>query len=315
MTNPQLVVVAENETENPNLGRPLPVKLSRVVRYEGQPRRAFDQKSIEELAEAIAEEGQQTPIRVCKNSKQPGTFILIGGERRWRAFHVIQERTGKEPLIDCFIDVIHDERHHFRAAFLDNLQREDLIPLDEAAAYQQLYDDSHETSHRAKILEIVRYTKKSESHVESYLALNKLGGGTKELMDITLPKNQRLSVTTAIDIARSTTDPKLQFELAKESVDRDLGVAEARVFIGFKTGKSGFGIGGRLRKPSDDYKMLKVFLGHTASRSKRYNNVLHVGSLYRSRDDEFGDRKRDAELIRGIIQNFKQILKEIEEDG
>ena len=312
MTGPTLRVVT-TEDESTGLGRPLPVKLSRVERFEGQPRRWFNPVTIEELADDIQINGQNTPVSVCKHSSKTGVFVLIGGERRLRAFQIIAKRTGADPLIDCFIDTVHDERHHFRKAFRDNLQREDLIPVDVAASYQRLYNESRAESHHAKIVDVAHEAKKSTTHVENYLYLNRLSGEVKKLMDPERKKEEQLGTTTAIEIARSTDSATLQLELAKEAIERGLGLVEARTLIRVKTGKSGYGIGGRMRVPADDYKAFKVFLAGIRSRAERIDRAWDLDSLYKTRPDEFGDRERDSVVIKDLISRFQSLLKQVEE--
>jgi len=311
MTKPALQVVQNDE---PGLGKPLPVKLSRIERYEGQPRRYFNPKSQEELADDIQINGQKTPVRVCKHSSRGGVFVLIGGERRWRAFGIIRERTGDDPIVNCFIDTVHDERHHFREAFLDNLQREDLIPSDEAAAYVRLYNESTAESHHAKVVEVAKVAKKSTSHVENYLHLARLPDSVKRLMDPELKKEEQLGTSIAVEISKSTTDPNVQLELARESIERNLGIVEARTLIHVKTGKTGYGVGGRMRKPSDDYKAFKQFLAQTLYRAQRIERTWELNVLYTTRPDEFGDRERDTATIKLVIGHFNDLLKQVEEE-
>ena len=312
MSKPTLHLVASDEETG--FGKPLPVKLSRIERYENQPRRFFDQKNLEELADSIQERGQDTPVKVCKSSVTHGTFILIGGERRWRAFGIIRERTGTDPVVDCLIDVIRDERHHFREAFLDNLQRDDLVPVDEAAAYKRLYDESAAGSATAKVAEIAALAKKSVTHVDNYLLLASLPDAVKRLLDPSRPKDERLTVTAAVDIARSTDNAALQLALAQESVERGLGIVEVRTLIGVKTGKSGYGVSGRMRKPSDDYKAYKIFLGSTLNRARRIRSGMDVEGMYADRDDDLGDRRRDAALIRELVGHLGDLLRDVEKE-
>lgn len=310
MAKPTLQLV---ENEEPGLGKPLPVKLSRIERYEGQPRRYFNPTSQEELADDLQINGQKTPVRVCKHSSRGGVFVLIGGERRWRAFEIIRDRTGTDPVVNCFIDTVNDERHHFREAFLDNLQREDLIPADEAAAYQRLYDESTGESHHAKVVEVAKLSKKSTSHVENYLHLARLADSVKRLMDPGLKKEEQLGTSIAVEIAKSTTDPNVQLDLARESIERNLGIVEARTLIRVKTGKTGYGVGGRMRKPADDYKAFKQFLAQTLYRAQRIKNTWELDALYKTRPDEFGDREQDSATIRLVIGHLDDLLKQVEE--
>lgn len=301
----------DTQGEEVGYGQPLPVKYSRIRRYEGQPRRFFDEKSLEELADDIQKNKQTNPVRVCKHSKEKGVFVLIGGERRWRAFGLIAERTGTDPIVKCFIDTMRDERHHYREALRDNLQREDLIPVDEAASYQRLYDESTKGSHNAKIVEIADFLKKSTTHVENYLFLHSLSDEVKKLLDPRRDKERRLTVTAAIDIARSTSDQELRLELAQEAIERNLGIAEVRMLIQTKTGKSGFGVGGRLRKPSDDYKAFKNFLGATKHRADRILSGIDIDDLYLTRIHEKTERTQDAHQIDAIIVKLEKMKQAI----
>ncbi len=308
--NKSALRVVENGEES-GLGQPLPVKLSRIMRFEGQPRRYFDQKGLEDLADDISTNGQKTPVRVCKHSTQGGVFVLIGGERRWRAFGLIKDRSDTDPIVKCFIDIVHDERHHFREALLDNLHREDLVPLDEAAAYKRLYDESTAQSHHAKIVEIAATVKKSVTHVENYVYMHSLPDQVKKFMDPLRTKDERLTTTAAIDIARSTTDTNLQLMIAKEAIERNLGIVETRALISVRTGKSGYGVGGRMRKPSDDYKAFKNFVGGTLNRARRIHQGLNLNELYRTRDDEIADREQDAKLLQQLIGYLNEMHKSI----
>lgn len=307
---PTLQVVSEKSVEA-GLGSPLLVRLSRITRFEGQPRRYFDPKGLLDLADSIETDEQEMPLSVCKNSQKAGDFIVIDGERRWRAFKIIGERSGTDPLVKCFIDAVRDERHHFKKAFIANLEREDLIPLDEAAAYQQFYDNSTARSHHAKVVEISALVKKSTSHVENYLAVHTLPEAVKILMDPERQKDERLSITSAIDIAKSTKHVTLQLTLAKEAIERGLDTAEMRTLISIRTGKSGYGIRGRLRKPSDDYKLLKTFIGRTRNSAVRMRHGLDIDDLYSSRDDEYGDREADAAVIAETIGYMQDLLKKV----
>lgn len=301
------VVTAEVESAVPGMGHPLPIRLSRIKRFEGQPRKNFDPKSIEELADSIQMQGQQTPVRVCTDPSEKGTFVLIGGERRLRAFQLIKERTGKEPTVNAFIEVI-DPKQHFRKAVLDNLLREDLLPLEMAESLHKMHTEDGDT-----IFSLAKLIGKSTSYVENYIKLHGLPSEVKRLMDPTRGADELLSVTSAIDIARSTPDQKLRFSIAKETVERRLGVNDARTLIAMRTGDDGWRVGGFQRKSADEYKAYMSFLGRTRQDAERFLKLEFEG-MYHDRDDEFGDREEDASKIESIIGAFKRILEKVKED-
>jgi ParB family chromosome partitioning protein len=98
-----------------------------------QPRRNFDDDTLDELAASIAEVGLLQPVVVRKLA--PGSFELVMGERRWRA----SRRAGLTKIPAIVRETPDDEM--LREALLENLHRQQLDPLEEAAAYQQLLDD------------------------------------------------------------------------------------------------------------------------------------------------------------------------------
>jgi hypothetical protein len=208
----------------------------------------------------------------------------------------------------AFIDTINDERHHFREALLDNLRRKDLEKLDEARSYNRLYQESKAPSHTAKLDEIAGLVGKSSSHIENYILVHSLPPEVKAYMDP--ERKTQLAVTSAIDIAKGTPNQELRVSLAREAMERELGVNEVRMLISVKTGRSGYGIQGRLRKPSDDYRIYRTKLGRTRNALDDIDN-LNIEALYENREDDFGDRDRDANLIKEIIGRYEALLKKV----
>lgn len=291
--------------DDPNLGRPLPLKLLSIERFDGQPRNYFDDNSISALADSIQKEGLQVPIKVTTNPAKKGVFTLIDGERRFRAFKLIHERTGVEPVVDAFVSVVKDLKEHFRLSTIANLHREDLNPLDEAAALSRLKEDGETLEGLSNLVG------KSTTYVQGYLKMHELPDEVKKLMCSDLPKTERLSVTSAIDIARSISEKMLQIEIAKEIVVRQLGVNDARLLLGVRTETEGYRFGGRFRKPSDDYKVLTTFLGRLSKDAVRFSKT-DVEGLYYHRDDERGDRERDSVVLRNSIRHLQKLLDAID---
>lgn len=111
----------------------LHLKLDQVVPNPNQPRVTFDEAGLDELAGSIAEVGLLQPIVV--RPLEDGRYALIAGERRWRA----ARRAG---LVEIPAVVRQsDDRGTLTSALIENLQRQDLSPLEEAAAYHQLLED------------------------------------------------------------------------------------------------------------------------------------------------------------------------------
>ena len=126
-----------------------------------QPRQSFDDDALEELAASIREVGLLQPVVVRK--VMPGRFELVMGERRWRAC----QRAGLEQVPAIVRGTPDDEL--LREALMENLHREQLNPLDEAAAYQQLLDDFSATHD-----ELARKVGRSRPHISNTIRLLQL---------------------------------------------------------------------------------------------------------------------------------------------
>ncbi len=98
-----------------------------------QPRRTFDEEALDELSASIVEVGLLQPVVVRKIGD--GSYELVMGERRWRA----SQRAGLDVIPAIVRETADDEM--LRDALMENLHRQQLDPLEEAAAYQQLLDD------------------------------------------------------------------------------------------------------------------------------------------------------------------------------
>ena len=106
------------------------VMLSQIEPNRDQPRKDFDEQALNELAESIKEHGLLQPILV--RSKPSGGYEIIAGERRWRASRIAGLRTVPVVIKEM------DEKEAAEVALIENLQREDLNPVEEAMGYRSL---------------------------------------------------------------------------------------------------------------------------------------------------------------------------------
>ena len=113
------------------------VPLSRIVPSSFQPRRHFDEESLAALTASVRELGVLQPVLV--RPRPEGDYELVAGERRWRA----AKRAGLQ-TIPALVREVGDDAS-LEQALVENLHRQDLNPLEEAAAYQQLIEDFHLT--------------------------------------------------------------------------------------------------------------------------------------------------------------------------
>lgn len=135
-----------------------------------QPRRVFDQAQIDELAASVRDKGVLQPLLV--RQAQDGTYEIIAGERRWRAAQKAQVHQVPV-IIKDFTDT-----EVLEVALVENLQRADLTPLEEAEGYQRLMG---EFGHTQEVL--ANLMGKSRAHVANMLRLLTLPGMVKDLID------------------------------------------------------------------------------------------------------------------------------------
>jgi len=136
----------------------LEIPVSAITPNPRQPRRTFDDDALEELAESIRQVGLLQPVVV--RAAGPGRYELIMGERRWRA----SQRAGLTE-IGAIVRQTQDNEL-LRDALIENLHRQQLDPLEEAAAYQQLLDDFGATHE-----ELARKIGRSRPHISNTLRL------------------------------------------------------------------------------------------------------------------------------------------------
>lgn len=182
-----------------------------------QPRTKFDLVSIAELAQSIQEAGILQPIVVVPNEDH---FTIIVGERRWRAAQKIGLKT-----IPAIIRHMTEEQQ-LEAALVENLQREDLNPLDIASAYQKMTQDLHLTQEqvavkvgkdRASVSNYMRLLKLPQ-RVQNMLAEDKLSmGHARALLSI---DDSAVQVQTALQIDKRDLSVRAVENLVKKLVNK-----------------------------------------------------------------------------------------------
>ncbi|HEY7688250.1 MAG TPA: ParB/RepB/Spo0J family partition protein [Dongiaceae bacterium] len=137
-----------------------------------QPRQRFDQEELEALAESVRQNGILQPILVRPRPNHPGSFEIVAGERRWRAAQHAQHH--EEPII------IKDlgDREALELAIVENVQRENLSPLEEARGYRRLIDEFGNTQE-----DLSQHVGKSRSHIANTLRLLDLPDAVQALLD------------------------------------------------------------------------------------------------------------------------------------
>ena len=201
---------SDGDNENIELGV-LEVDINRIEPNKNQPRKRFEESSLEELAQSIIEFGIIQPLIV---TAKDGFYSIVAGERRWRAARIAKLKTV--PVIVKEFD----EMETLQIALIENIQRQDLNPIEEALCYQKLADifffrqediAAKIGKSRATVSGVLSLLK-LDLRVQNFIIEGKLGAGHgRKILEI--------------------EDRNLQFEIAEKVIDEGLSIANIGVII------------------------------------------------------------------------------------
>ena len=188
------------------------VDINKVEPNENQPRKDFNEDALQELSDSIKQHGLIEPIIVQKGKK--GFYRIIAGERRWRAAR--QAGLKKIPVIVKE----YTEREIMEIALIENIQREDLNPIEEAEAYQRLIEE-----YQLKQDEVAEKVSKSRVAITNALRLLKLDERVRRMLVEDKIKGGHARALLAIK------DGDLQYETAIQIFDSNLNVRDTEKLV------------------------------------------------------------------------------------
>ena len=189
----------------------LEIDLDLIEPNNMQPRTRFDEARLEELAQSIRVNGLVQPLLVRRRG---GRYQLVAGERRWRA----AQRAGLQK-IPAVVREIPDEKI-FELALIENIQREELNPMEEAHAYKRLIESLNLTQEM-----LAQRVGRDRSFIANHIRLLRLPNDLQELVE-----EEKLSVGHARALlALETADA--QRTIAKQIIDRTLSVRETERLV------------------------------------------------------------------------------------
>ena len=220
---------------------PVTVRISEVEPNRDQPRKYFDDEKLEELSESIKTYGILQPILV---QKKDGYYEIIAGERRWRAALkaglkeipvIIREYTDKEIL---------------ELSLIENIQREDLNPIEEAEAYKRLIDEFGMSQE-----EMAKRVSKSRSAVANSLRLLKLEGDVRKMLVDGQLSMGHARALLPLEIAEE------QIEVARKVADRKMSVRETEKLVRdiLKTGAGSGTKAVKTEQPQEDPSIAVIY--------------------------------------------------------
>ena len=187
------------------------VSIKDLTRNKLQPRKYFSKENLEELTNSIREQGVIQPIVVRPDKTLDGKYEIIAGERRWLA----SQNAGLHEIPVVILDV--DDVKSLEFAIVENVQRQDLNPIEEARGYQKLVKDFNYNQDK-----LSKFIGKSRSYISNCLRL--LG----------LPAEVLVMVETgelSAGHARSLIGINNSLELAKKIIQKKLSVRQAEVLV------------------------------------------------------------------------------------
>ena len=187
------------------------LNINRIEPNKNQPRKEFNEDALQELADSIKQFGVIEPLVVVKRK---GYYELIAGERRWRSARLAGLKEVPVVIKD------YDDQQIVEIALIENIQREDLNPIEEAHAYERLIQEFNLTQD-----EVAERVSKSRTTVTNALRLLKLTEKVQQMLidDMLSTGHVRALITIA--------DPQLQYETAMYIFDKKLSVRETESYV------------------------------------------------------------------------------------
>jgi ParB family chromosome partitioning protein len=263
----------------PTAGGLAEIPLDQISPNPYQPRKSFQESSIEELARSVREHGIVQPLVVTRLADNK--YRLIAGERRFRA----AQKAGLSRVPVVIKETITDS-DLLQVALIENIQREDLNPIEEAYAYHQLHEDFHLTQE-----EISRRVGKERSTVANFLRLIRLPDPVKKLL-----ASGQLSMGHARAIL-AVESAKKQQQLAERVVKRNLNVRQTEMLAAEKSPRAA-----EPEKEKDVFtrdaedKLTRTLRARVEIDRKRRGGVIHI---------RFGSEEELIRLVDGLMGRRK----------
>ena len=200
---------AYTDALNDQTGMVCELEIDSILPNPMQPRKTFDTQALQELSDSIREYGILQPILVCENNADSDSYVLVSGERRLRAAKLAGQSNIKAIIIDV---AVWDELREL--ALIENIQREDLNPLELAQCYKELIDKYHFTHDQ-----LAQKVAKSRAQITNTLRLLNLEESVAEAV-----LENKISQGHAKSIA--SLKPHAQQKIAKRVINEHLSVRE-----------------------------------------------------------------------------------------
>ena len=185
------------------------VSINNLTRNKFQPRKHFNKESLEELSNSIREQGVIQPIVVRPDKSSEGKYEIIAGERRW----IASQNAGLHEVPVVILNV--DDVKSLEFSIVENVQRQDLNPIEEARGYQRLIDEFNYNQDK-----LSKFIGKSRSYIANSIRLLSL---PEEILSMVENGNLSAGHTRALIGLQNS------FNIAKKIVEKKLSVRQAEI--------------------------------------------------------------------------------------
>jgi ParB family chromosome partitioning protein len=187
------------------------ININLIEPNKSQPRKQFDEEALQELSDSIKKYGVLEPLIVTKKDNY---YEIIAGERRWRAARLAGIKEVPVVIRD------YTDKEIMEISLIENIQREDLNPIEEAQAYEALISE-----YNLKQEEVAERVSKSRSTITNSLRLLKLCEDVRQMVMYNMISTGHARALIPIE------DPKLQYETAAIVYDQKLSVRETEAYV------------------------------------------------------------------------------------
>ena len=238
--------------------------ISDVVRSKLQPRKNFDKQYLDDLTNSIKERGVVQPIIVRKSKDISGKYEIIAGERRWLA----SQNAGLNEIPSIIIEA--DDLKSLEFAIVENVQRHDLNPIEEANGYKKLMGDFGYDQDK-----VAKFIGKSRAHIANCLRLLSLPDNVIQLVETNKLSQGHAKILVGLENC---------FVIAKKIIDKKLSVRQSENLVRLFKNKSNRKVSLKSANIKDLENILKDKLGIRVLINNKKNNRGSISFEYKDLD-------------------------------
>ena len=240
------------------------ISIKDINRNKLQPRKYIDKSSLEELTNSIKEQGVIQPIVVRPDKSSEGKYEIVAGERRWLA----SQNAGLHEVPVVILDI--DDSKSLEFAIVENVQRQDLNPIEEARGYKRLIDDFNYNQEK-----LSQFIGKSRSYIANSLRL------------LSLPEEVLVMVSQG-DLSAGHARPLIglnnAFDIAKKIIQKKLSVRQSEILVRQFKNKKFKLVSKKDPNILDLQKVIEEKIGLTVAINNKKNNSGTISFEYQDLD-------------------------------